>query len=393
MICRRALILLLLLFVAFPTVLSAQSADDFLIPDSRSAALGGRHRALADDFQTLFANPAGLLEVEPQFRYSQLGVRATGPVFSIASLVVESLGGADIATLLANPEVQQLLQSIYARFSLTGPISFGYVGAGMGFGVFNDTQLVLQSTGASGLEIRAGERFLLRGGYAIGIPLPAAWNSRLAAGIGLNGYVRGDSVVSASLLTLPSVIGSFGPSLLADSPFELVSGIGIDAGLRYVWRDTLAAALTVDNLYAPNVVLTYPTTSGFLDSTGSPSAPVYDAAAQEISAGVAYTPSIGRAERYVQDLTVLFDYSDIFDFWIDPANAENIVLKMGLGVEATFLEVLSIRAGIGQGLLAAGIGVDLTYVTLNAAMFGTELSSEPGLRPAYNLTIGLEFPG
>lgn len=388
---RRALIVLI--FVGLASALSAQSADDFLMPNGRTAALGGRHRALADDFQTLFANPAGLLELAPRFTYSQLGIRASGPVFSIASLVIESLGGADTATLLAQPSVQSLLRSIYARFSLEGPVAFGYAGAGMGFGVFNDTQLVLQSTGASGLEIRAGERFLLRGGYAIGIPLPAAWDSRLAAGLGLNGYVRGDSVVSASLLTLPSVIDSFGPSLLADSPFELVSGIGIDAGLRYVWRDTLAAALTVDNLYAPYVVLTYPTTSGFLDSSGSAGAPAYDAAAQEISVGVAYTPSIGRAERYVQDLTVLFDYADIFDFWIDPANAENIVLKMGLGVEATFLDVLSVRAGLGQGLLAAGIGVDLTYLTLNAAMFGTELSSEPGLRPVYNLAIGLEFPG
>jgi hypothetical protein len=388
---RRALILLVLFGLA--PLLVAQSGDDFVVPDGRSAALGGRHRALADGFQTLFANPAGLLELEPQFSYSQLGVRVTGPMFSIASIVLESLGGADIETLLAKPSVQDLLRGIYARFSLTGPVSFGYVGGGMGFGVFNDTHLILESLGSSSLEIRVGERFLARGGYAIGIPLPAAWDARLAAGIGLNAYVRGDSVVSTSLLTLPSVIGSFGPSLLSDSPFELVSGIGLDAGLRYVWRDTLAAALTVDNVYAPNVVLAYPTTSGFLDSTGSAAAPVYDALAQEIGVGVAYTPAIGRAERYVQNLTVLFDYEDIFDFWIDPANAENLVLKMGLGVEATFLEVLSVRAGVGQGLLAAGIGIDLTYLTLNAAMFGTELSGEPGLRPVYNLTLGLEFPG
>lgn len=388
---RRALILLLLFGLV--SWLSAQSADDFLAPNGRTAALGGRHRALADDFQTLFANPAGLLELESQFSYSQLGVRVTGPVFSIASLVLEGFGGADITTMLAKPSVQELLRSIYARFSLAGPVSFGYVGGGMGFGLYNDTHLILQSSGSSSLEIRAGERFLLRGGYAIGIPLPAAWNSRLAAGIGLNGYVRGDSVISASLLTLSSVIGSFGPQLLSDSPFELVSGIGLDAGLRYVWRDTLAAALTVDNVYAPNVVVAYPTTSSFLESTGSAEAPVYDTAAPEISLGLAYTPSIGRVERYVQDLTVVLDYADIFDFWIDPASAQNIVLKLALGVEATFLEVLSIRAGVGQGLLAAGIGVDLTYVTLNAAMFGTELSSEPGLRPVYNLTIGLEFPG
>ncbi len=374
-------------------VLHAQTDFDLVMPNARTAALGGHHVALADDFQTLFANPAGLLDVESVLSYSELTIGASGPVFSLTSIVMQSLGGSDFATLLASPSVQELLRSIYARFSLVGPVSFGYAGAGMGFGVFNDSQMIVQSTGSSELEIRVGERFLLRGGYGLGVPLPEAWNSRLSVGLGLKGFVRGDAVIATSLLTLPSLVGSIGPELLTDSPFELVSGIGIDAGLRWVWGDSLAAALTVDNLYSPNGVVQYPTLAGFLDSSGTPSAPVYDVYPQEINLGLAYTPSLGTVGRYVQDLTVLYDYSNVFDFWIDPGNAENIVLKMSLGVEATFLEVLSIRGGFSQGLFAAGLGIDLTYLQLNAAMFGTELSSEPGLRPVYNLIVGLEFRG
>jgi hypothetical protein len=388
---RRVVTVLLIVVIA--AGVGAQSADDFLTSSGRTAALGGTHRALADGFQTLFANPAGLLDVEPRFSYSGLTLGASGPIFSLASLVVQSLGGSDFATLLASPSVQQLLSSIYARFTVSGPIAFGYAGGGMGFGVFNDTRLLVQSRGASSLELRLGERFVLRGGYGIGVPLPSGWNSRLAIGVGLKGFVRGDAVIATSLLTLPSLFESLGPDLLTNAPFELVSGIGVDAGMRYVWNDTLAAAVTVDNVYSPNAVVEYPTLSDFLGAGEAPAPPVYATFPQEISFGLAFTPMLGPVERYVQDLTILFDYSDAFDFWTAPARTENIVLKVGVGLEATFLKVLSLRGGFSEGLFAAGLGIDLTYLRLNAAMFGNELSSEPGLRPVYNLIIGLEFPG
>jgi len=388
----RALSLSICLFLV-AGALHAQTDYDLLLPSARTSALGGRHVALAGGFSTLFSNPAALIDEEPRFSYSELTLGASGPIFSLAGIVMQSLGGSDVATLLATPAVQDLLQSIYARFSLAGPVSFGYVGSGMGFGLFNDTQMVVESVGSAGLEIRVGERFLLRGGYGMAVPLPPAWNSRLAVGLGVKGFVRGDAVIGTSLLALPSLVESIGPDLLTAAPFELVSAIGIDAGLRYVWRETLSAGVTVDNVYSPHGAIAYPSLSGFLDGSGEPGAPRYGTYPQQVNVGLGYTPSLGAAERFVQDVTVLLDYADALDFWIDPSNAENWVLKLGLGVEATFLQVLSVRGGFSDGLFAAGLGVDLTFMQLNAAMFGTELSSEPGLRPVYNLVVGLEFRG
>ncbi|MFW5717938.1 MAG: hypothetical protein ACOC0E_10890, partial [Spirochaetota bacterium] len=279
---RRSLgIALLLLIVA--AVSSAQNADDFSIPSSTTAALGGPHRAWADGFPVLFTNPAGLLDLEPRFSYSELTVSASGPIFSIAGIVAQGLGGGDLGTLLASPSVQSLLSGIDARFSITGPVSFGYVGAGMGFGIFNDTQLLVVSRGVSSLELRLGERFVLRGGYALDVPLPESLNSRLGVGVGLKGFVRGDAVVSTTLLTLPSLFESLGPDLLIDAPFELISGIGIDAGIRFVWSDLVAGALTVDNLYSPSAVVEYSSVSGFADGTASAGATEYDTYPQEIN--------------------------------------------------------------------------------------------------------------
>jgi hypothetical protein len=386
-------IIVALLFLCCALGLSARDGVDFSIPSARTAAVGGSHIALADDLGTLFTNPAGLTDVDPHFRYAQLSAGASGPIFTLAGVVSQAIGGADMAELIATPSVQQALTGLDARLWLSGPIAFGYAGGGSGFGVFNDSELRITNSSSSGLQVRVGERLVVRGGFAVDVPMPAVLQSRLAAGVGVKGFVRGDSVISTSLLGLPSLVGSIGPDLLSNSPFELISGIGIDLGVRYVWRDTMAAALTFDNLYSPYAVLAYPSLGGFLGSSAAPAPAEYSTLPHEWNAGFAYMPPLGPIERYVQRVTLLLDYRDILDFWFDSPNAENIVLKFGFGVEATILQVLSVRGGFNRGLLSAGLGLDLGFVRFNAAMYGTELSLEPGLRPVYNLLVGLEFRG
>jgi hypothetical protein len=178
---------------------------------------------------------------------------------------------------------------------------------------------------------------------------------------------------------------------LTGSPLQLFSGVGIDAGITYRWAEIIAVAVTGDNLFTPTATLSYDELSGFLDASADAGSPAYGTVPQAINFGVAYTPGLGRAERYVRDLAVLLDYRDAFDFWLDPANAENFILKLGLGVEARLLQALSLRAGFSQGLFAAGLGIDMPVVKITAAVYGTELSAEPGLRPVYNIIFGLEF--
>ncbi|MFO7849387.1 MAG: hypothetical protein R6V67_05460, partial [Spirochaetia bacterium] len=85
------------------------------------------------------------------------------------------------------------------------------------------------------------------------------------------------------------------------------------------------------------------------------------------------------------------DYSDILDFWLYPRQAINPVLHVGIGTEITMLQILDIRLGFAQGLPTAGLGHDLHFFTLNAAIFGTERSTEPGMSPVYNMQLGFQF--
>ncbi|MCK7521375.1 MAG: hypothetical protein MZV64_28675 [Ignavibacteriales bacterium] len=66
--------------------------------------MGGMHTALADDITTLFSNPAGFRSAGPEPTPSpSLTVGLTGPVFSIADLIVQAVSsGAELVDMLSS---------------------------------------------------------------------------------------------------------------------------------------------------------------------------------------------------------------------------------------------------------------------------------------------------
>ncbi|MDR0388667.1 MAG: hypothetical protein LBH73_01195, partial [Spirochaetaceae bacterium] len=69
-----------LCFFLSAVVLSGQNVDPFTMPNARSAALGGDHAALADDFYGLFTNPASFVGVKEEFSASELSLSTYGPI-------------------------------------------------------------------------------------------------------------------------------------------------------------------------------------------------------------------------------------------------------------------------------------------------------------------------
>jgi len=380
--------ILAIVLLAAASAAAAQPGGSVRITSARSAALGGVHAALADDVDTLFANPAGFRSAEPQLMVADLTVGLSGPIFDIAGVFIEG-AGADPADLLASDPVQELLTNLYAAASVLGPLSLAYVGNGLGFGFFSRTQVDFTTVGTvPTVYTTLQEEFDFAGGYALRIPLPDAWNSSLDVGVLIRGTLRGTSTSSQDSLTFFENLSDPG-ALLLGGPFRIAVGIGADVGIRYAFKDVFAFGLAARNLYAPRLYYDYSSVSGFFgsevpaDSTGLE--PI------DLSAGVMWRPSLGRLARYVSDLKIMLDYTDILDFLTHPATARNPVLHVGLGAEVVVLEVLSLRGGFAQGLLSAGLGLDLSVFTLNLSMFGAELSPEPGLRPVFNLVLGLQF--
>ena len=382
---RRGFVLLLLL----PSLHAVGQEINIGVPSARTSALGGIHVAYTEDLSSLFHNPAGFITAPSQLSIAELTIGASGPIFDIANIVIQAFGDSDITALLGTSTVQNLVRSIYAAADVAGPIYFGYIGRGLGFGFFNTTDVSFTASGPLAIRALIGEQITLSGGYAFRIPLGSEDHS-IDAGVLLKGALRGEVELERSLLELPGLFADIGLETITGEPFRFVAGLGLDVGLRYSFSDVFAFGLVGRDLFTPTFSQNFSTLDVFLDSSEDPTR-VDGFLPINLSAGLLFSPSLGRLERYINDIVILLDYADILDFLTHSSTAVNPILHVGLGVELTLLQILDIRGGFHEGLFSAGLGIDLSILRLHISMFGSEFSAEPGGRPVYNAMIGLEF--
>ncbi|MBI9108249.1 MAG: hypothetical protein JEZ04_15975 [Spirochaetales bacterium] len=366
-------------------------ADDVYFITGVDSGLGGPYPTDNSGLESLFANPAAFKSADEELSITNTTILLTGPIFDIATLVISSLSsGGDFATILASPSTQSILSGLYSGFSMTGPLFFGYVGDGFGFGLFNSTDFHLRSKGALSLAMNFSEKVFLAGGYAFRIPLSQDETHAIDIGVMLKGGVEGEVVIEKSFLELPAMLASLGPDLLLGEQFEFSTIIGLDLGALYTWEGFLSAGLSLQDVFSPTVKYTYATgINGFIAADD----PIIENGLIpfKLNVGVEINPTIPFLEQWVTNLRFMAAYDDVLDFLLYPTEATNMLLHIKTGLEITMLDILDIRLGLAEGLLNAGFGLDLQIFTLNAAMFGSELSSQPGTNPVYNLVVGFSI--
>jgi hypothetical protein len=361
-----------------------------VFPSARTGALGGTHAALADDISVLMTNPGAYRAAPPQFSVAELTTHLTGPIFSLADMIFRIAGGTSATSLLNDPDIQKLLTSLYTGATINGPISLGYIGNGLGFGLFNATTATFSTRGTVPTvtaEIR--EDLVFVAGYAFRIPVPDRWNSTLDVGFSVKTFTRASIDWSESILSFFSLMTSPSANAFLGQPFNMDVGFGLDTGALYSWNSVVSVGLVARNIYAPVARSSWTSANSF--SAGGTATKTYGYAPLDVSLGVVYTPQLAFLEDYVTSPKLMLDYTDIFDFWTHPDTQRNPLLHVGLGAEVVLLDVLALRGGFGDGYFSAGFGMDLTAVRFDLAMFGRELSTQPGLRPNYNLVISTLF--
>ncbi len=382
-------VLHLIFFLAFISILSPLNAldveDRIIYISPRLSALGGYHAALADDYTVLFTNPAGFRKIGKQMHVSELTIGLSGPIFDIASMIIAGTSGSDITS---DSSIQNLLTGLDASMNITGPISFAYLKSGIGFGIFNWMELSFKSLNSSELAGIINENILLIGGYSFRIPFPAESNSAFDIGVSLKTIIRGEVLVEESMLEIFDLFSDLS-NILFTEPFEMDIGFGFDLGVMYSYKDFLSVGLVCRDIYSPIIKNQYSSMNGFFgsevpDRTNTIIPP-------DLSFGVVFSPYLGRAEKFISNMKILYDYNDILDFVTHKETARNLILHMGFGVEFKLLEILTLRGGFNEGLFAGGLGLDLNAFNINLSMYGTELSMEPGMHPIYNIVIGFDF--
>ena len=352
--------------------------DPFTMPSARFGALGGNHTAMGDDFYSLFLNPAALAEVKDEFSAAELTVSTYGPMLEMIDLFRKSAGSAsdlDISTLIGPG-------GFAAGFDLGGPLSLGWVGRGLGLGVFNRISTAASVSGTKLRPLVSGD-LLFVGGYAF--RFIDKGSHILDAGFLGKGFFRGAVDLEAPIFDAASIFDD--PT---DQPLDTYLGLGLDLGLRYNFAGDLTVALVCYDVYSPVLATTYGSISDFGGGSSSASGESsYMTVKRRLDTGVAYRIRSDFIDRYVSRLTVMADYHDFLDlFSLIPRNP---ILNAGVGVEIVLLNALTFRAGIADALPAFGFGLDLSFMKLDFAIHGRELGLDPGKMSVYAMDVGLLF--
>ena len=361
-----------------PAIGFAVEVAPFTIVSARANAMGGLHAALADDFSALFSNPAGFVSARQELSFAELTVSAYGPLFDILESALSMSGGTEDLDLsgIVGP------RGLKTGLELSGPLSFGWVGRGLGFGFFNRTDIGASAQGMT-IGAEASEDLFLVGGYAFRFSPRNGHDIDL--GFSAKGFLRGTIAAESSILTVTDLLDD---DLLSARPFSSTAGVGVDLGVRYEYAKTIAASVVCRDAYSPALVTTYASINDFTERSGSPESE-YGQILPRLDIGLLYAPRFELIERYISGLLIAADYRDIMDLLtLIPRNP---ILNISLGVELTLLEVLSLRAGIADALPSAGFGLDLSFMQLDFAMRGIEFGLDPGFDPIFAMDLGLTF--
>ncbi|HSV56662.1 MAG TPA: hypothetical protein VLH39_06075 [Magnetospirillaceae bacterium] len=365
-----------LLLLAAP--LAAQTPPPGAPVSPRLSALGGPHAADLAGFDSLLVNPAGLASAPGEWLYSRIALSAAGPLADAADLL---LGGEDIlANLTSLLDAQGRLRT---SMDLGPPIAFGYVGKGLGVGVFSRAYADVNAPSISTARLTFGGELLLAGGYARRLDLGDGRS--LDLGVAVKGFLRNEFAWTGALTDVPSAFDD----VFGAVPFHIVTGVGLDFGAIWSSGD-LALALTARDAPTPYIATAYTSYDGFrANPTAARIATTKDFMPIDLSAGVRWSPRWLFLARSGSKLTLLADYRNIWGLFrlLD----RNPILELSLGAEVVVLEILSLRAGIRDALPAAGFGLDLQAFHLSLAMYGRELGLEPGQRPVFNLDFAIDF--
>jgi hypothetical protein len=360
------------LFLAFG-VLSASFAEDkapLAMPSTRGLGMGGTHVAYTDDLYALFVNPAALQRANQGSSF-EISPAFAGPLFDLIDLV--SSAGDNFTGALGD-FAKTTGGKIPIAFDVRGPLSVGYTANGLGFGVWDRVHGEVKVIGTS-IEASVFTDLILNFGMSFGVL--SLGNHEVDAGFAVKPFLRAKAGMNVTAL---DAIGGGMNNIIEEFNVPLIAGTGFDLGFMYRFHKDLAVGMTIDDVYTGGGRVA--TLYGNDDGVSSYRIPT------TLNLGAAYT----LRPRIVPWLSLAFmlDYRDVTNlFHADDYTKKNPILNLAFGTELGIFSFLKLRFGLNEMLPAAGVGLGRKDFQVNAAIYGRELSNEPGGFSTYALDISI----
>ena len=402
------LLICLALIITTPLFAEDVSGDDqFNLPllsiySTRNEAMGGLVGTNAEGYTSLFSNPAGLARKNT----AELLRIAAGPHADLSPDLINASYDLDLSTLMGSPldTLSPLLD--YVSFDngigVMGTATAGASYFGIGAGVSHTADLMVTQHNE---ETPANVRFISESQVAAG------YSHKLVLG-DANLYVGADVKKIWQIFSdtdiAPEEISLYQDDLDAINALTatLGTGIGFDAG-AIIESGPFVGSLQLNNLFGTTLSLqegiledAFTLEGNFLaaelhgyelftstPTSGKKTIPM------SLVAGVGVNIE---ADTYLS-LILAGEYEHVFYIVSSESPEQTFFTSLRLGAELDLLETLQVRAGINQGYITGGFGMNfvkffnLLDVSFNATYYGTELGKYAGQAQSEALLVDLVF--
>ncbi|MFP4114034.1 MAG: conjugal transfer protein TraF [Spirochaetota bacterium] len=273
-------------------------------------------------------------------------------------------------------EIESALPGGYLR--LGAQVGLGYVGNGIGLGLFANAEATLD--GSNLLEARGTAYNTITFVGGLGLTF-GSLNVGVAVRPTIYGHTRVDA---APLLISYMTAGAPDPATLFRNTVYYGSGLGVDVGALWelgpfnvglAVRDLLGTAIDyrtsdLETYYEALLAASLPTGRPLNADEASQARPI----PMKVNAGVEFHPDLG-VLSYIVDPSIsvdLLDMTSAIRTWQagDQVSADQVLSMLNIGGEVKLLRFLSLRGGYYGGYLSGGVGLDLFFIDLNAAIAG-----------------------
>ncbi|MDH4229080.1 MAG: hypothetical protein OEW11_04930 [Nitrospirota bacterium] len=309
---------------------------------TRPMGMGGAFTAVADDYNAMVYNPAGLawldgFNLDPLNAEVQLSTDALD--------LQKDLDGVNSTDLVAVTDVLRLHMGEQFRVSAG---SFPHVVfRGFGFGVLG--QASVQGVVHSSVNPRVDVRTQADAGGMLSFA-HSYGGGRVAAGLTAKYFRRAGSFSSGTAVDIAA--GTFDP--LASVKDSVKSDGALDLGVMYRPELPLKPTFAVAALNLGD--LNY--------------GPALGSVPYQVNLGLAFQPQVGPLHFVVA--------ADVQDVTKNLSDDGDWVRRTHLGAETRLWRVLAVRAGYGQGYMTAGATLNLWVVRLDVATYTEEMGAYGG---------------
>lgn len=331
-----------ILAVVWPTFAGASTAWTHF--GVRPLAMGNAYVALADDFNMLFYNPAGLGFVKewdgeflnPAFAFSSNSLAVTTTIMT--AMTEGTLGDNDLAPFILDVLAENFGRNLYAGFQLTPHIYFP--NWGMGAGIDFSLNTTMHRSISTKFDFRTP---------MVVMPISGALTfleDRLSVGASIKGLF----LAGIQKTLNATAIASFTDLESAQKFVEVGYGFGFDVGILFKPFPEYQPSLGVSFTDIASSVLFA------MDGFSQPKT-----RQMSVNIGTSFVP----LEWDRSSIRLLFD--------IHQSNLPiHYSHKLKFGAEWQFSRILKVQLGLGDGLLSAGMALDVGLINMRFATYGVD---------------------